>query len=96
MYYRNDAFDKGFADDYSFYCALAGPEFTVGTSVSSSRMLGAKVRRMVLFCGTVLSLIPVKFVLPPPRAGKTAVIDLKTKPTIAHPRRLSIDSRDGY
>ncbi len=75
---------------------MTGPVFTVGTSVSSSRMLGAKVRRLILFFGTVLNLMVVKFVLPPPRAGKTAVIDLKTKPTIAHPRRLSIDLCDYY
>ncbi len=75
---------------------MTGPVFTVGTSVSSSRMLGAKVRRLILFCGTVLSLMVAKFVLPPPRAGSTAVIDLKTKPTFANPWRLPIDLRDYF
>ncbi len=57
-------------------------------------MLGAKVRRLISFCGTVLNLMVVKFVLPPPRAGKTAVIDLKTQPIIASPWGPPIDLRD--
>ncbi len=44
----------------------------------------------------VLNLTVVKFVLPPPLAGKTAVIDLKTQPTFANLWRLPIDLRDCY
>ncbi len=44
-YYRNVAFDFAFQkkNDYSSHFAITGPAFTVGTSVSSSRVLGGLI-----------------------------------------------------
>ncbi len=57
---------------------LTCPEIAADQSVSYSRIVRCEDTEIPLDLLTVLDLTATKFVLPPPRAGKTAVIGPKT------------------